>query len=81
MLLSSPSSCFSFRCVGGNIVLLIQAFRKKFIIPEFDVFAQKIDEIYNTVQKQSDGKVCICCLSFPYCLETECRNIKSSIVV
>uniref|UniRef100_A0A3Q2D8C4 glutaminase n=1 Tax=Cyprinodon variegatus TaxID=28743 RepID=A0A3Q2D8C4_CYPVA len=45
------------RCVGGNIVLLIQAFRNKFIIPEFDVFAQKIDEIYKTVQEQSDGKV------------------------
>ncbi|XP_040890773.1 glutaminase 2b [Toxotes jaculatrix] len=45
------------RCVGGNIVLLIQAFRKKFIIPGFDVFAQKINEIYNRVEKQSDGKV------------------------
>uniref|UniRef100_A0A3Q1JSV5 glutaminase n=1 Tax=Anabas testudineus TaxID=64144 RepID=A0A3Q1JSV5_ANATE len=45
------------RCVGGNIVLLIQAFRKKFIIPEFDEFTQKIDEIYNTVQNQNDGKV------------------------
>uniref|UniRef100_G3NQV2 glutaminase n=1 Tax=Gasterosteus aculeatus aculeatus TaxID=481459 RepID=G3NQV2_GASAC len=45
------------RCVGGNIVLLIQAFRKKFIIPEFDVFAQKINEIYKTVQKQKDGRV------------------------
>uniref|UniRef100_A0A7N6BJV4 glutaminase n=1 Tax=Anabas testudineus TaxID=64144 RepID=A0A7N6BJV4_ANATE len=48
---------FLFRCVGGNIVLLIQAFRKKFIIPEFDEFTQKIDEIYNTVQNQNDGKV------------------------
>ncbi|KAM4582285.1 glutaminase 2b [Fundulus diaphanus] len=45
------------RCVGGNIVLLIQAFRKKFIIPEFDVFAHKINEIYKTVQEQRDGKV------------------------
>ncbi|XP_071760049.1 glutaminase 2b [Centroberyx gerrardi] len=45
------------RCVGGNIVLLIQAFRKKFIIPEFDVFAQKINGIYDTVQKQTDGQV------------------------
>ncbi|KAM3877798.1 glutaminase kidney isoform, mitochondrial-like [Diretmus argenteus] len=45
------------RCVGGNIVLLIQAFRKKFIIPEFDAFAQKINEIYNTVQRQTDGQV------------------------
>ncbi|XP_068450755.1 glutaminase 2b [Clinocottus analis] len=45
------------RCVGGNIVLLIQAFRKKFIIPEFDVFARKINKIYDTVQSQCDGKV------------------------
>ncbi|XP_060899311.1 glutaminase 2b [Labrus mixtus] len=45
------------RCVGGNVILLIQAFRKKFIIPEFDVFAQKINEIYHTVQSHSDGKV------------------------
>ncbi|KAM4588294.1 glutaminase 2b isoform 2-T2 [Odontesthes bonariensis] len=45
------------KCVSGNIVLLIQAFRKKFIIPEFDVFVQKIDEIYKAVQNQKDGKV------------------------
>ncbi|XP_034389425.1 glutaminase 2b isoform X2 [Cyclopterus lumpus] len=45
------------RCVGGNIVLLIQAFRKKFIIPEFDVFAQKINKIYDMVKTQRDGKV------------------------
>uniref|UniRef100_A0A3Q3B5D8 glutaminase n=1 Tax=Kryptolebias marmoratus TaxID=37003 RepID=A0A3Q3B5D8_KRYMA len=45
------------RWVSGNVVLLIQAFRKKFIIPEFDVFAEKINEIYKTVQKQNDGKV------------------------
>ncbi|XP_033938761.1 glutaminase 2b [Pseudochaenichthys georgianus] len=45
------------RCVSGNIVLLIQAFRKKFIIPEFDVFVQKINEIYNAVETQIDGKV------------------------
>ncbi|MED6237682.1 hypothetical protein ATANTOWER_031401 [Ataeniobius toweri] len=49
--------CFTFRCVGGNIVLLIHAFRKMFIIPEFDVFAQKINEIYKIAQVQSDGKV------------------------
>ncbi|XP_056157806.1 glutaminase 2b [Lampris incognitus] len=45
------------RCVGGNMVLLIQAFRKKFIIPEFDAFTQNIDEIYNTVKEQSEGQV------------------------
>uniref|UniRef100_A0A8C7F1V7 glutaminase n=1 Tax=Oncorhynchus kisutch TaxID=8019 RepID=A0A8C7F1V7_ONCKI len=37
------------KCVGGNIVLLIQAFRKKFIIPEFESFVSKIDQIYDTV--------------------------------
>ncbi|KAG7261863.1 hypothetical protein CRUP_003696 [Coryphaenoides rupestris] len=30
------------RCVEGNILLLIQAFRKKFIIPEFDAFAKRL---------------------------------------
>lgn len=45
------------RCVGGNIVLLIQAFRRKFIIPEFDVFVKKINKIYDEVEKSSDGKV------------------------
>uniref|UniRef100_A0A671UYD7 glutaminase n=1 Tax=Sparus aurata TaxID=8175 RepID=A0A671UYD7_SPAAU len=54
---TTPLCRFSLRCVGGNVVLLIQAFRKKFIIPEFDVFAQKINEIYTRVQTQSDGKV------------------------
>lgn len=58
---------FPLRCVGGNVVLLIQAFRKKFIIPEFDVFAQKINEIYTRVQTQSEGKVGGCGLLVPYC--------------
>ncbi|XP_071017814.1 glutaminase liver isoform, mitochondrial-like isoform X1 [Oncorhynchus clarkii lewisi] len=47
------------KCVGGNIVLLIQAFRKKFIIPEFESFVSKIDEIYNTVQKNHSGHVAV----------------------
>uniref|UniRef100_A0A8C7GKW1 glutaminase n=1 Tax=Oncorhynchus kisutch TaxID=8019 RepID=A0A8C7GKW1_ONCKI len=47
------------KCVGGNIVLLIQAFRKKFIIPEFDAFVTKIDQIYDTVQKNHDGHVAV----------------------
>ncbi|KAJ3602670.1 hypothetical protein NHX12_030419 [Muraenolepis orangiensis] len=45
------------KCVEGNILLLIQAFRKKFVIPDFDTFAKKINEIYKTVQKQTDGQV------------------------
>lgn len=52
---SSPLS--PSRCVGGNIVLLIQAFRRKFIIPEFDVFAHKINKIYDAVENNGDGKV------------------------
>ncbi|XP_045079640.1 glutaminase kidney isoform, mitochondrial isoform X2 [Coregonus clupeaformis] len=47
------------KCVGGNIVLLIQAFRKKFIIPEFDSFGTKIDQIYNTVHKNHNGHVAV----------------------
>ncbi|XP_055725790.1 glutaminase liver isoform, mitochondrial-like isoform X1 [Salvelinus fontinalis] len=47
------------KCVGGNIVLLIQAFRKKFIIPEFDSFVTKIDQIYDTVQKNHNGHVAV----------------------
>lgn len=57
LLIKSVLWCPVLRFVSGNVVLLIQAFRKKFIIPEFDVFTQKIDEIYNIVQKQTDGKV------------------------
>ncbi|XP_058487598.1 glutaminase 2b isoform X1 [Solea solea] len=45
------------RCVCGNIVLLIQAFRKRFVIPEFDAFAKKINEIYKRGQNQNEGKV------------------------
>lgn len=62
---------FFFRCVGGNIVLLIQAFRKKFIIPEFDEFARKINEIFNTVQNQNNGKVRISYLFVTYSMEIE----------
>uniref|UniRef100_A0A673Z0Z4 glutaminase n=1 Tax=Salmo trutta TaxID=8032 RepID=A0A673Z0Z4_SALTR len=40
-------------------MLLIQAFRKKFIIPEFDSFVTKIDQIYDTVQKNHDGHVAV----------------------
>ncbi|XP_029947628.1 glutaminase 2b [Salarias fasciatus] len=45
------------RCVGGNIFLMMKAFKKKFIIPEFEEFTRKINEIYQTVSKESDGKV------------------------
>ncbi|TSM44117.1 Glutaminase kidney isoform, mitochondrial [Bagarius yarrelli] len=45
------------RCVGGNIVLLSQAFRKKFIIPEFDSFVTIMNQIYNRAKEQHEGRV------------------------
>ncbi|KAM9856230.1 glutaminase kidney isoform, mitochondrial [Aulostomus maculatus] len=45
------------RCVGNNIMLLTKAFRKKFIIPDFEVFAQQIDKMYDSAQKQEGGQV------------------------
>ncbi|XP_071399586.1 glutaminase kidney isoform, mitochondrial-like [Centroberyx affinis] len=45
------------RCVGNNIMLLTQAFRKKFIIPDFEEFAQHINEMYDNAQQQEGGQV------------------------
>ncbi|XP_061760580.1 glutaminase kidney isoform, mitochondrial-like [Nerophis ophidion] len=45
------------RCVGNNIMLLTKAFRKMFIIPDFDVFTQKINEMCENAQQQDGGQV------------------------
>ncbi|XP_063076484.1 glutaminase liver isoform, mitochondrial-like [Engraulis encrasicolus] len=45
------------KCVGSNIVLLTQAFRKKFIIPDFETFASHINDIYYSAQQQRAGQV------------------------
>uniref|UniRef100_A0A8C2HQZ8 glutaminase n=1 Tax=Cyprinus carpio TaxID=7962 RepID=A0A8C2HQZ8_CYPCA len=45
------------KCVGGNIVLLSLAFRRKFIIPEFEAFVGVINDIYYTSKLQHDGQV------------------------
>ncbi|XP_073699954.1 glutaminase 2b isoform X2 [Garra rufa] len=45
------------KCVGGNIVLLSLAFRRKFIIPEFEAFVDSINQIYYTSKHQHDGQV------------------------
>lgn len=45
------------KCVGGNIVLLSLAFRRKFIIPEFEAFVGIINHIYETSKLQQDGQV------------------------
>ncbi|XP_041937176.1 glutaminase a isoform X1 [Alosa sapidissima] len=45
------------KCVQSNIVLLTQAFRKKFVIPDFQSFTSHIDEIYEGAKMRSGGKV------------------------
>lgn len=45
------------RCVGNNIMLLTKAFRKKFIIPNFEEFTQQIDKMYDSAQQQEGGQV------------------------
>ncbi|XP_029911634.1 glutaminase liver isoform, mitochondrial [Myripristis murdjan] len=45
------------RCVGNNVILLTQAFRKKFIIPDFEEFILHIDRIYDLAQREEGGQV------------------------
>ncbi|XP_048050331.1 glutaminase kidney isoform, mitochondrial isoform X1 [Megalobrama amblycephala] len=45
------------KCVQSNIVLLTQAFRKKFVIPDFQTFASHIDTLYEKGRKLSGGLV------------------------
>ncbi|XP_053173388.1 glutaminase kidney isoform, mitochondrial-like isoform X2 [Scomber japonicus] len=45
------------RCVGNNIMLLTKAFRKKFIIPNFDEFTQRVNQMYDRAQLQEGGQV------------------------
>uniref|UniRef100_A0AAY4DFY2 glutaminase n=1 Tax=Denticeps clupeoides TaxID=299321 RepID=A0AAY4DFY2_9TELE len=49
----------AFVCISyiHNIVLLTQAFRKKFVIPDFQSFTSHIDEIYESAKKLSGGQV------------------------
>uniref|UniRef100_A0A673G047 glutaminase n=1 Tax=Sinocyclocheilus rhinocerous TaxID=307959 RepID=A0A673G047_9TELE len=45
------------KCVQSNIVLLTQAFRKKFVIPDFQPFASQIDALYEKARNLSGGLV------------------------
>uniref|UniRef100_A0A8C4WYM9 glutaminase n=1 Tax=Eptatretus burgeri TaxID=7764 RepID=A0A8C4WYM9_EPTBU len=45
------------KCVAGNIVLLTQAFRRKFVIPDFENFTEQIDHIYENAKGLTWGKV------------------------
>ncbi|KAI2661740.1 Glutaminase kidney isoform, mitochondrial [Labeo rohita] len=49
-------SCYDI-CVGSNIVLLTQAFQRKFIIPDFEAFSSLINHLYYNAQAQQGGKV------------------------
>ncbi|XP_043988031.1 glutaminase kidney isoform, mitochondrial isoform X1 [Gambusia affinis] len=45
------------KCVQSNIVLLTQAFRKKFVIPDFQSFTSHIDQLYEKAKNLSGGQV------------------------
>ncbi|KAK1902691.1 Glutaminase kidney isoform mitochondrial [Dissostichus eleginoides] len=45
------------KCVQSNIVLLTQAFRKKFVIPDFQSFTSHIDELYESAKPLNEGQV------------------------
>ncbi|XP_040213069.1 glutaminase kidney isoform, mitochondrial isoform X2 [Rana temporaria] len=45
------------KCVQSNIVLLTQAFRRKFVIPDYMSFTSHIDELFENAKKLSGGKV------------------------
>lgn len=58
------------RCVQSNIVLLTQAFRKKFVIPDFQSFSAHIDELYENAKSMSGGQV-----SDPACAVIKVMNL------
>ncbi|CAL8257348.1 unnamed protein product [Gadus morhua 'NCC'] len=45
------------KCIGSSIILLTQAFKKKFIIPDFLEFSQQINKLFDSAQKQDSGQV------------------------
>ncbi|XP_074126092.1 glutaminase liver isoform, mitochondrial isoform X1 [Sminthopsis crassicaudata] len=45
------------KCVSSNIVLLTQAFRKKFVIPDFEEFTDHVDRIFEESKERTGGKV------------------------
>uniref|UniRef100_A0A3Q2E9J7 glutaminase n=1 Tax=Cyprinodon variegatus TaxID=28743 RepID=A0A3Q2E9J7_CYPVA len=44
-------------CVGNNIMLLTNAFRKNFIIPDFEDFSLQINRLFESAQQQGGGHV------------------------
>ena len=56
---SSSSTLLSLRCVQSNIVLLTQAFRKKFVIPDFQSFCGHMDDLFENAKNLSGGQVSV----------------------
>uniref|UniRef100_A0A3P8V343 glutaminase n=1 Tax=Cynoglossus semilaevis TaxID=244447 RepID=A0A3P8V343_CYNSE len=52
-----PSFSVCLQCVQSNIVLLTQAFRKKFVIPDFQPFCAHIDDLFDKAKNLSGGQV------------------------
>uniref|UniRef100_A0A8C2C276 glutaminase n=1 Tax=Cyprinus carpio TaxID=7962 RepID=A0A8C2C276_CYPCA len=79
------------KCVGGNIVLLSLAFRRKFIIPEFEAFVGIINHIYYTSKLQQDGQVetldslrtffLVGDTKVPFCLQSCVKPLEYAIAV
>ncbi|XP_061112881.1 glutaminase kidney isoform, mitochondrial-like isoform X2 [Conger conger] len=45
------------KCVSSNLVLLAQAFKKQFIIPDFEAFSSNINQIHQRAQSLEGGQV------------------------
>lgn len=56
-ILCSTSCVSSCRYVGNNIMLLTNAFKGKFIIPNFTEFTQQINKMYDSAYRQKAGQV------------------------
>lgn len=59
---------FVHRCVGNNIILLTKAFRKNFIIPDFEEFTHQINRLFESAHQQGGGKVSKSCTVSAFCL-------------
>lgn len=63
------------RCVQSNIVLLTQAFRKKFVIPDFQSFCAHIDDLYETGKSLSGGQVSAGTRPQFFCSSARCGHL------
>ena len=55
--------CNSFRAVSSNGPLIEKALRRKLVIPDFEHFKERIDELYHECLPITDGEVSIAALT------------------